>query len=91
MYSHAQHQLDAFRDFSFSEQTLNKYGLEQITREDKAKVLGLNYAGLIGLDVDAAQEKISDDQFSRYRREHGRDRPFANWTASAVDQIEARG
>lgn len=89
MYSHPQHQLEAFMKFEFSEQTLNKYGLQQITREDKAKILGLNFARVVDLDVEAAKAKIADDQFAQYQREHGPDAPFSNWEASVREGAAA--
>lgn len=37
----------------------------QITDEHKRKILGENYADLIGFDIDEAKERIADDEFSR--------------------------
>jgi predicted TIM-barrel fold metal-dependent hydrolase len=82
LQAHPQPMLEAFRDFTFSEATLNKYGLEQITDADKRKVLGLNHARLLGVEADEALARIADDEFARYRREHGRDAPYSNWSAA---------
>jgi hypothetical protein len=78
---HAQLLLDLFIDFSYSHETMEKYGLAQITAADKALILGLNYARMIDLDVEAAKAKIADDEFSRYQQENGRDEPWSNWKA----------
>lgn len=80
---HSQPLLDKFWEIKFSDALLEKYGLEQITKEDKRKILGANYAQIIGLDVDHAREKIAEDEFSRAQREHGLDAPFSNWLTAA--------
>lgn len=82
LQAHPQPALEAFRAFEFSEQTLEKYGLQQITDDDKRKVLGLNHARMVGLDPKEAKARIADDDYSRYRRQHGRDAPFVNWRAA---------
>ena len=35
------------------------YGYPQITREDKAKVLGLNFARMMGVDVEAKIQELA--------------------------------
>jgi predicted TIM-barrel fold metal-dependent hydrolase len=79
MFAHTQPFLDAFVDFQFSEQTLNGVGIEPLSREDKAKILGLNYARILDLDVEAMKAKIADDQFSLARRAEPRPEPYAAW------------
>jgi predicted TIM-barrel fold metal-dependent hydrolase len=81
-YSHPELQLKLFKEFQYSEHVMEKYGLAQITDEDKAKILGLNFAQMVDLDIDAAKAKIQDDEFSRHQREHGMDAPWSNWRAA---------
>jgi predicted TIM-barrel fold metal-dependent hydrolase len=88
MYLHPQAQLEAFVRFAFSEQTLDRYGIEQITAEQKAGILGLNYARMAGLDVDAARARIAGDAFSEHQRSHGLDPPYRNWTGCPPGQAE---
>jgi predicted TIM-barrel fold metal-dependent hydrolase len=84
LQAHPQPLLETFRDFRFSDATLEKYGLAQIRDDDKRKVLGLNHARLLNLDVEQARARIADDAFSRHQAERGLDAPFSNWTASAT-------
>lgn len=43
--------LKAFMELEIPEDLRSGYGYPQITREDKEKILGLNFAGLMGVDV----------------------------------------
>jgi hypothetical protein len=81
MVFHSQPLLERFTDFTFSEQTLNAFGLEQITREDRAAILGGNYARILDIDVAKAKSAIADDEFSRERAKTGIQAPYSNWKA----------
>lgn len=83
MLTHPQPLLERFWALQFSEATMEKYGIAQITEDDKRKILGLNYARVIGLDVDAARAAIQDDEFARRRAEHGMPAPFSTWRQMA--------
>ncbi|HKG39263.1 MAG TPA: amidohydrolase family protein [Conexibacter sp.] len=78
-FVHPQPLLEKFWRLEIRDELLAKYNIPQITREDKAKILGGNYARMIGLDVDAALAKIADDEFSQQRRERGLAEPYSNW------------
>jgi hypothetical protein len=79
MFVHSQAVLERFMEFQFSDETLHGYGLEPLTHEDKALILGGNYAQVIDFDVEAARIRIADDEFARERAESGRQEPYANW------------
>jgi hypothetical protein len=79
MVLHSQPIVQGFREFRFSQKTLDGLRIEQITEADKALMLGGNFARLIGLDVGAAGARIADDEFARERRETGRQAPYSNW------------
>jgi uncharacterized protein len=81
MFAHPQAFLEAFSAFQFSEQTCEGVGVEPLSRQDKAKILGLNYARVVGLDVEAAKARIAEDQFSTARRFAARPQPYAAWKA----------
>ena len=83
MFCHSQPLLEKFWDLELPEETLKKYGLEQITKEDKALILGGNYARIVGLDIEKAKAKIADDDFSRAQRNGGKQAPYSNWIAMA--------
>lgn len=68
MAAHPQQLLDAFAAFSFPEDMLDDAGfffpLPQLTAEDKRGILGLNYARMTGLDIDALRAAAKDDEFA---------------------------
>jgi uncharacterized protein len=80
MLFHSQPFLERFRDLEFSQETDDTFGV-QLTAQDKALILGGNYARIIGFDVEAAQARIADDEFTRLRSETGMQPPFSNWRA----------
>jgi uncharacterized protein len=81
MFVHSQPIVERFMAFQFSDEICEGYGIEPLTREDKALILGGNYARIIGLDVEAAKARIADDEFARVGREGPRPEPFASWKA----------
>jgi predicted TIM-barrel fold metal-dependent hydrolase len=66
---HARPGLEAFMDFQFTEDQMNRNGLftpvPQLSHEHKRAILGGNVARLHGLDVEALKGAIADDEFSR--------------------------
>jgi predicted TIM-barrel fold metal-dependent hydrolase len=77
MAYHPHPHLDAFyNDFEFDQPTIERYGLTQLDRETKAKILATNYARMIGLDLNERLERIKDDDFAR-RRAEGRAAPYS--------------
>ncbi|APX97199.1 amidohydrolase family protein [Natronorubrum daqingense] len=81
MSVHPKPQLEAFRDFEFPDDVRKNTSamgeLPQITDEHKRKILGENYADLIGLDIDEAKSRITDDEFARYRADNGLADPYS--------------
>ena len=70
-----------WNSFEFSPEMIEGLGLPPIDRAAKRKILGENYARLIGLDIEAAKERIADDEFAK-RRAQGKPEPYAT-TSSA--------
>ncbi|HYC80429.1 MAG TPA: amidohydrolase family protein [Solirubrobacterales bacterium] len=66
---HARPGLEAFMDFQFADDQMNRNGLftpvPQLSHEHKRAILGGNLARLHGLDVEALKGAIADDEFSR--------------------------
>jgi hypothetical protein len=89
MAAHPQAQLEALRDFQYPEEVMARGGLfasiEQITDEQKANMLGRNYADLIGLDVEAARARIAEDEYSTRQRTEGLAKPFS--TTNSADAV----
>lgn len=67
MAFHPQPLLEGFWDFQFDQDVMERYGLPQFSREMKAKVLSLNYARLLGIDLEARMERIENDEFAQLR------------------------
>ena len=83
MFCHSQSILRKFWEWEFPQPLLDKYQLGQITKKDKALILGGNYARIVGLDIEQAKARIADDEFSRAVHERGLDPPYSNWMAMA--------
>ena len=87
--AHPQVQLEAFRDFQFPERLLGpagKFGpIPQLTDEHKRKILGENYADLVGIDIEEAKEGFADDEFAQQRAENGDElaEPYTTTEAAA--------
>jgi uncharacterized protein len=50
--------LEAFLELEIPDDLRSGYGYPQITREDKAKILGLNFAQLMGIDIEAKKRSL---------------------------------
>ncbi len=78
-FIHPQPLLEKFMALEFSEATQAKYGVRQITLEDKHRILGGNYAAMVGLDEGELLARIADDEFSQERRERGIAGAYSYW------------
>jgi uncharacterized protein len=65
-----QGQIEAFRAFEIPEELQAKHGYPALTRELKAKILGLNGARVYGIDPAATRCAITEDALARQRAEH---------------------
>jgi predicted TIM-barrel fold metal-dependent hydrolase len=59
--------IDAFKRFQISDEFCEKFGYKKITKEDKAKIFGLNAARLYGIDVKAKRKALPADAISRLK------------------------
>jgi len=87
MVFHSQPLLEAFMNFQFSDETCDGMGVEKLTKEDKALILGGNYARIAGLDIEALKAGVKDDEFARERAQTGRQAPFSNWRRELADGV----
>jgi predicted TIM-barrel fold metal-dependent hydrolase len=59
--------IDAFKRFQITDEFCQKFGYSKITREDKAKIFGLNAAKIYGIDVKEKRNPINPDIIAQAR------------------------
>ncbi len=59
--------IDAFKRFQISDEICERFGYEKISKEDKAKIFGLNAAKVYGIDVEAKRNALPADSLSRLK------------------------
>ncbi len=59
--------IDAFKRFQISDELCEKFGYKKITKQDKAKIFGLNAARLYKVDVKAKRKAFPADTFTRIK------------------------
>lgn len=62
--------IDFFLKYKIPDELCEKYGYPQITDEDKRKILGLNMARLLNINVEDKLKKIAGDIVSQSRETH---------------------
>ncbi len=65
---HPQPFLEAFWNLEIPEDLMKGYGFPPLTREAKVKILGLNHARILGLDVAAMRRQADGDEWSVAKR-----------------------
>lgn len=76
-FTHARPLLEEFLDFEMPAEMVENWGYPALTREDKAAILGGNFARVHGLDVDGLRAKVSDDDLEREKLESGLKAPWS--------------
>jgi ribosomal protein L13E len=59
---------EAFWNFEMPQDLIDGYGFPPLTEEVKRKILGLNAARLLGIDVDTLTKQTARDEFAKPRR-----------------------
>ena len=59
--------IDAFKRFQISDELCDKFGYRKLTKEDKAKIFGLNAARIYGIDVKAQLKAFPNDSLSKLK------------------------
>lgn len=84
LFAHPQRTLERFLDFQLPAELAAKHGLAPLTDEDRALMLGGNWARMAGVDLGAALAAQEGDEFARARAQHGGLQPaFSSWKAGA--------
>jgi hypothetical protein len=81
-FTHPQPVLDAFWDLEFDADLADRYQLPPLDRELKARILGRNWADMVGLDLDAHLAGLAGDDWERRREKAGRLAPYTVWGES---------
>ena len=56
-----------FKRFQISDELCEKFGYTKLTKEDKAKIFGLNAAKIYGIDVNAKRNALPKDALSKLK------------------------
>jgi predicted TIM-barrel fold metal-dependent hydrolase len=59
--------IDAFKRFQISDELCEKFGYSKLTKQDKAKIFGLNAARIYGVDVAAGRKAFPNDALSQLK------------------------
>lgn len=59
--------IDLFKRFQISDELCEKFGYKKLTKEDKAKIFGLNAAKLYGIDVNSKRNALPKDSLSKLK------------------------
>jgi predicted TIM-barrel fold metal-dependent hydrolase len=59
--------IDLMKRFQISDDLCEKFGYTKLTKEDKAKIFGLNAAKIYGIDVTARRNALPKDTFSKLK------------------------
>ena len=59
--------IDAFKRFQMPDDMCEKFGYRKLTKQDKAKIFGLNAAKLYNIDVKAKRKALPADALSRLK------------------------
>jgi uncharacterized protein len=79
MVFHSQPILERLANYELNPMALDYYSIPQLTDDDRAMILGGNYAQILGIDIDQAKRRIADDEFSQERAQTGIQPLYSNW------------
>jgi uncharacterized protein len=66
-YGSPQWVIDAFKRFQITDEFAEKFGYAKITKEDKAKIFGLNAARVYGIDVKEQRKALPADGLTKLK------------------------
>ncbi|HET7869260.1 MAG TPA: amidohydrolase family protein [Actinomycetota bacterium] len=87
-YGSPQDQIQALRSFHISDELQERYGYPRLTKELKAKILGLNGARLYGVDPITTRCEFTRRELAEIRKHlPGRDRTLGPATVAAAERV----
>lgn len=78
--NHPDPQIRKFWEYEMPQELVDGYGYPPLTREIKEKILGLNFARMHDIDIDAKKQAIANDEWSQ-RRAQGKAEPWSHLRA----------
>src|ERR1700677_2446240 len=81
--SHPAPLINAFANYQFSEENMDRFKLPKLTDQDRRNILGLHAARLHGLDVDKVIAQTQDDEFAQARK-RGNPNPWSGIRARSI-------
>lgn len=78
-FTHPQVALERFWTLELDADLADRYQLPPLDRDLKARILGRNWADMVGLDLDAHLASVADDDWERQRRTSGGQPPYTVW------------
>src|SRR5262249_25681385 len=60
--------IDLMKRFQISDELCDKFGYKKLTKDDKAKIFGLNAARIYGIDVQAKRTALPRDALRNLKR-----------------------
>jgi len=74
--------IDAFKRFQISDEMCEKFGYKKISKEDKAKIFGLNGAKLYGVDLKKKRNPLAADALDKLKMAYIEQGPNPSMEAS---------
>ncbi len=62
--------IDAFKRFQITDEFCEKFGYKPLTKQDKAKIFGLNAARVYGVDVHKKRTQFPNDTLDKLKAEY---------------------
>lgn len=62
--------IDAFKRFQISDKLCEKFGYQKLSKQDKAKIFGLNAAAVYGVDVEAKRKGFPKDTLTKLKEKY---------------------
>jgi len=59
--------IDAFKRFQISDELCEKFGYRKLSKDDKARIFGLNAARLYAVDPSKARKGLEEDSLSKIK------------------------
>lgn len=85
MVTHPRPHLEKFAEYEFSQERMDGWGVPQLDREAKKKILAENYAAMHGIDLQARLDGVVGDEIETWRAQFtGTPAPYSQTTLAEL-------